>query len=603
MDAATLLCKTSDGSPCEAAKVMVTRKVVLFSILCLVFSLYILTNFLPAIYDETDSQYSAASKEMIASEDWLIPTNNQVPRLHKPPLVYFTQIISMKIFGVNEFSARLPLDLATIGWICLLYLIVRQLGSRNLALLTALILSTLFGFFIFTHIIMPEPFLGFFLTLTFYAFIRGWKDPQAASRWFLLAWTAMAFGTMSKGLHAMLYPLVTAGIVAWIRPQSRSFWKNIFSPKGIGLFILIVIPWYLYVEHRFPGFIWNQLVNEQIGHVFHKRWPPSANQVPHLIFWPQHLILWLPWSLFIPAAIVSIMKNRKRFHFDPVILALLVVWTAITFLSVIFSSRQDYYTMTAWGTIALFLAIPWWHSEKVARGYYAVPCILIGLAGIAGFAILPSLAAATGGEIIPTHERDRIYSTIAGISSEFWRNLIPSILIASSSFLIAGAVALYYIFHRRLYSAFATIACMMALNIALAMWSMMINEEYFTLKQVAQDIDRYPSKDLLVVCEGPHHVAASLFFYSDRKIHWVNSDLKNEFVAQDLKIADKDFFTEDELIEKWNSLKPVVLITEESELDEWKGKLRVSQWSILSRSGTRVAVQNQPARHAQEVGL
>ncbi len=579
--------------------VILTRLGVLWAILGMVFAAFVLTSFLPALYDETDSQYSAASKEMIQRGDYLIPTNNQVPRLHKPPLVYWMQIASMKVFGINEFAARLPLDLATIGWVILMYLIVREFAGTRFALKTAVILSTLTGFFIFTHIVMPEPVLGFFLSLAFYSFIRAWRKKNDARKWFLVAWVAMGLGTMSKGLHAALYPLAVAGIVAWLRPESRGFWKNLFSFYGLGLFLLILVPWYAYVEYRFNGFFWNQIVNEQIGHMFHKRWPPSANQVPHLIFWPQHLVLWLPWSLFIPAAIACVRANRSRLHFDPVLLTILLSWAAVTFISVVFSSRQDYYTMTAWGVVALFLALPWWHPEKVNKAFFWVPSLLIAAAGVAGFATLPFINAAAGGQskILPAEERDRIFSTLAGISADFWQSLIPVIQIASISFLVGGLLAAYWIFKKRFHTAFNAIACMVLVNIFLAMWSMAMIEQYFTLKQVGQDIDRHPRSDLYVVCEGRHHVAASLFFYSDRKIHWVNSPLKDEFVSRDLKIADRDFISEEKLAALWHSERPVILITEESNLPSWQKKLGVTSIQIYSRSGTRVALMNEQARY------
>ncbi|MDK3156659.1 glycosyltransferase family 39 protein [Kamptonema cortianum] len=601
MDPSTAIIDSSQKEPLGqtlSRSVLLTRLGALWAILSLAFAAFIVTSFFPALYDETDSQYSGAAKEMIQSGDWLIPTNNQVPRLHKPPLVYWTQIASMRVFGINEFAARLPLDLATIGWVLMMYLIIRELAGSRLALKAAALLSTMTGFFIFTHIVMPEPMLGFFLAVTFYAFIRGWKTPGQSHKWFLLAWAAMGLGTMCKGLHAMLYPLAVAGVVAWLKPGSRSFWKGLFSLQGAALFLLIVVPWYAYVEYRFHGFLWNHIVNEQIGHMFHKRWPPSANQVPHTIFWPQHLVLWLPWSLFIPAAIVWWRTNRAKVKFDPVILTILGAWAGVTFLSVVFSSRQDYYTMTAWGVVAIFLALPWWHPERVKRVWFMVPCVLIALAGVAGFCTLPLIhaAAGTGGRTIPTEERDRIFSTLSGLSADFWQSQITVIQIASFSFLVGGILAGYWVFRHRIHTAFNAIACMVIVNIFMAMWSMALIEQYFTLKQVAIDINHHPRQDLFVVCEGRHHVAASLFFYCDRKIHWVNSPLKDEFVARELKIADRDFISEEKLAKLWNSDRPVILITEESNLPSWQEKLGLDSIKIYSRSGTRVALMNESAK-------
>ena len=67
------------------------------------------------LYDETDGQYAGAAREMIESGQWLLPTNDGVPRLQKPPVLYWLIIVSFKIFGVNAAAARLPIALATVA--------------------------------------------------------------------------------------------------------------------------------------------------------------------------------------------------------------------------------------------------------------------------------------------------------------------------------------------------------------------------------------------------------------------------------------------------------------------------------------------------------
>ena len=56
------------------------------------------------LYNETDGQYGGAAKMMVRSGSWLIPENDGIPRLVKPPLLYWAIAISMKTFGINEFA-------------------------------------------------------------------------------------------------------------------------------------------------------------------------------------------------------------------------------------------------------------------------------------------------------------------------------------------------------------------------------------------------------------------------------------------------------------------------------------------------------------------
>ena len=76
---------------------------------------------------------------MMARGDWLIPTQNGVPRLQKPPLVYWCEALSMSVFGVNEFGARLPVALATVGWFLATGLLARRVvGTWSAGLAGAL---------------------------------------------------------------------------------------------------------------------------------------------------------------------------------------------------------------------------------------------------------------------------------------------------------------------------------------------------------------------------------------------------------------------------------------------------------------------------------
>ena len=63
---------------------------------------------------------------MMESGDWLSPTQDGVPRLQKPPLVYWCEVLSMSVLGVNEFGARFPAALATVGWFLATGLLARR---------------------------------------------------------------------------------------------------------------------------------------------------------------------------------------------------------------------------------------------------------------------------------------------------------------------------------------------------------------------------------------------------------------------------------------------------------------------------------------------
>ena len=135
--------------------------------------LYFFTCGVPRLFDQIDGQYAGAAREMMERGDLLTPTQNGVPRLQKPPLVYWCEILSMRVFGVNEFGARFPVALATVGWFLATGLLARRVvGTWSAGVAGALTLAMFTGTFFFTHLVMPEAFLCCFLTLSFWALLK-----------------------------------------------------------------------------------------------------------------------------------------------------------------------------------------------------------------------------------------------------------------------------------------------------------------------------------------------------------------------------------------------------------------------------------------------
>ena len=188
----------------------------------------------------------------------------------------------------------MPNALASLTWFAGIYLIGRRAGGSAFGRAGATILATMAGTFIFCHLIAPEPFLAAALTLTFYCFLRACDEPaRTGGRWTLAAWLCMALGVAFKGLHGALYPLAVAAVLAWRMPATRPAWRLLLRPAGPLLFLALLVPWYVAVERRYPGFLHDQFINEQLGHVFNRRYPADSTQVPLYVFWPEHLVFFL----------------------------------------------------------------------------------------------------------------------------------------------------------------------------------------------------------------------------------------------------------------------------------------------------------------------
>lgn len=98
----------------------------LFGILAtLVFFHGLGTGTLPLI-DRDEPRFAEASRETIQRGDWVVPHFNDEPRFHKPPLIYWGQMLSYRLLSEDEYSARLPSALAA----SLLGLVIFAFGSQ-----------------------------------------------------------------------------------------------------------------------------------------------------------------------------------------------------------------------------------------------------------------------------------------------------------------------------------------------------------------------------------------------------------------------------------------------------------------------------------------
>ena len=588
-------------------------------VLGLVGLLYVGTCFAPVIFDDNEGLYAGAVREMHQSGNWLVPTSNGFPRVQKPPLVYWTMLISTSLLGDHEFALRLPNALATVGWIVATYLITRRLGGERFGLASALVLASMLGVWVFNHLVQPEPFLSCFISLSIWCLVeaRMFAQPESAvggrfpgERWYLLFWTFLGLGALSKGLHGALWPLGTVTLAALFVPTWRAWLRPVLSLRGLAIFLLLLVPWYGYMATHFSGFLSAHFFNEQLGACLNTRYPADARQLPLVQFYAQHLLFWMPWTLLAPGAIYAAVKavrlSRRQAHFfSPAkldIMKLLAFWFVLTQVSVAFSMRQDYYSMSCWGVAAAFLAMPWLLREifplNLPRRFLVVPCALVAMGGAMalGFVawITPQLGALGEATAAPIRDRDTFMDAIAGISPALWGQFIALLGIFGAAMLVAGAIATALTWQRRSFHALMVLSGAMAVPVCLATAGFTMMSPYFSLANEARAINREiaTKPDAVVACEALPNTASSLYYYLNAHVHWVNAPFNQDYPQRVLGLG-REYYWDDAALQKaWQSSEPVYLIIEESRLSHWQGLLPPNA-RVVDKSGTRMVLSNQ----------
>jgi 4-amino-4-deoxy-L-arabinose transferase-like glycosyltransferase len=580
----------------------------------------------PRLLDQIDGQYAGAAREMISRNDWLVPTQNSIPRLRKPPLAYWMEVLSLRSFGENEFAARLPICLATFAWfIATAGLAYECTRDRLTSLASLVILATFFGTFQFCHLIMPEPVFAFLTTFSFWLLLRlGRKIPDGSSSnqrshyrlndldgdrlklpitnhqsqitlELILLWVSMAVAVLCKGAHGLLLPLGVLSVASIFRPALRVVCRRvIFTPTGWLIFIALVLPWYLAVEHRYPGFILDQFGNEQVNMILGRRWPVDGDHLPLLNFWLEQLAVLFPWTLLIPGAAVTsfrLLRFNSRISQNTL---LLLLWFCTYSVAITFANLQDYYLLICLPVIAVWLA--WSLGQGVSRPSAWFPGLFLILLGVGGIVFsaqpLAPLLSPDGTGRGEQPAINSVASALFNVAGATGRTLSNILLLFGIG---ATAVGLLIILFRRQKLApviflppFVLLICLLGLTAEVAL------QDYLSSASIASVIERNSDANTLIISQGDISDRTSLYFYLRRQLHWLDGIPAQEYAARRYGIGADLYLKKEDVVAAWHSARKVCVVVDNHSLSSLAADLKVdpNMIHVLATTPTDVVIAN-----------
>lgn len=198
-----------------------------------------------------EPRYAQVAREMLARHDFITPVLYGKPWLEKPALYYWRAMFSFKDFGVHDWSARIPSG--EFAWILvfLIFLHMRRFrpgGQLDAALITVSC-AAIIGFArgASTDMQLAAPFcIG----------MLGWYAWYETDKKFWL-FDLYFFGgaaTLAKGPVAPFMALGIIFLFAALRREWSLLRRTIWWP-GVVLYLAMVLPWFIAVQHRNPQFV------------------------------------------------------------------------------------------------------------------------------------------------------------------------------------------------------------------------------------------------------------------------------------------------------------------------------------------------------------
>jgi len=215
------------------------------------------------LLDRDEPRFAEASREMLQSGNFIVPTFNGAPRYAKPPLIYWCQAAAYTIFGENALAARLPSLVATAGTALLLFAWGTRLGSEQIGLGAGLAYAFCIQTMQQGRVATADALLIFFMTLTAFT---GWKiiqpkEPGHPRRiCFVVLALGFAGGFLAKGPEALL-PFLPLLICA--RGAGSKLVAKLIASFLTGLAIVLVWAIPAYIETQ--GAYWREGLSEGVG--------------------------------------------------------------------------------------------------------------------------------------------------------------------------------------------------------------------------------------------------------------------------------------------------------------------------------------------------
>lgn len=318
--------------------------------------------FLPGIssrdvWSPDEPRYAEVAREMQESGNFLVPHLNERIYDQKPPLFFWAVATTGALFGgVNETAVRLPSALAAIGCTLWVFAVGRRFGGRRVGWLSAVLFLTSGQVLWQGRIGQIDMVLTFLVAGAMWCFVRGFLDRRPGFYRAFFAITGLA--TLAKGPVGLLPPLLAVLAFLWVR-RDREELGRLRLWSGLALWLLVVAAWLvpaglvagadyfgtMTLTQNLTRYTAPATYGGTSGHL--RPWYHYLETVPEGL---------MPWSVLLPVALWTFLKDRQARRETAVLLPL--CWAVVTLVFFSLSpGKRSVYVMTMFPGLALLMGI------------------------------------------------------------------------------------------------------------------------------------------------------------------------------------------------------------------------------------------------------
>ncbi|MEO8467937.1 MAG: glycosyltransferase family 39 protein [Gammaproteobacteria bacterium] len=304
---------------------------------------------------------------MHAAGSWVVPLLNGEPYLEKPPLMHWTSLVLITLFGnLNEGLTRLPSALYALGAVLIVYWWGRREHSARVGLCAAFLCSGSFLYLEYARSSLTDSTLAFVVVLSMQLFWWAYSSKRNRSLDYLPLIIVSAVAFFAKGLVGVAF--VWAPIVAFLAYRREWRWFFLLPVYYFVAFVALVGYW-AYRVWQIGGEEYLRIIfiDNQFGRflTFSDRSLPPDPYFVHkeqiyyyLLDTPPRI---LPWVILVPAALYYWFRrgDRKDSDFSVYLKFALVIMLLILHAS---SAKVSLYMLPVLPTL-FYLTAVWLDTE------------------------------------------------------------------------------------------------------------------------------------------------------------------------------------------------------------------------------------------------
>jgi 4-amino-4-deoxy-L-arabinose transferase-like glycosyltransferase len=514
--------------------------------------------------DPDAGMYADIGTRMAASGDWVTPRFNGLRYLEKPPLLYWLIALTYRLTGTSEWGAHLWPAIAGVAGVAMTYMLGREMFGAGVGLLSGVVLATSIGYFAFAKVVSTDLLFVAFLSLALLAFWRWYRS--RAGGWRLLLYGSMGLAVMTKGVIGLLLPgLIIASFLALTRDLRTV--KRLGLWWGIPLVMAVALPWHLGVALLHEDFFGFYVIDNHVLRFLGQR-AFVEDDVPlsFLGFLAATLMLFVPWSLCLPAALRDSARTCREATPEGNSLVYLLLWGGlIVFFFALSPLKLEHYGLPAFPALAVLVGKYWGDRLQAVQKpsvWLLTPLIALTLPSF----VLATRAVALDSFVEAMFSTD-VYSRMVQAQGQSYAmplvdELVP-LFQGGGVVLFCGAVATLVFAvrgHDRL--ALGCFAVMAVILLGLVGKMQVLASEYRSVKPLVARIQGRLGPTDLVIHEGPLENSAGLTFYTGRQIHVVDGRRGDLHFGSRFPEAQGLFLDGEELSRRWQGPGRIFFVTD-----------------------------------------